>query len=113
MNAFNGTALCKPIDGVGMTGMMTQDSLTETALIKSAVSEKALKELWPVFTEEVLSRLHVGAREYGDESFHRNPGELCEEVLQELDDVMGWGFVLWCRVKRLQERLKSLEFPSV
>lgn len=94
-------------------------SRSRAVTLTSAASERALRELWPVFTEEVLaripagggrdpaeqwpifteevfSRLLIGARTYGDKSFSRDPAELCGEMLQELDDVMGWGFVLWC-----------------
>ena len=76
-------------------------------VVGSARSERALAELWPVFTEEVLARLYTGARTYGDGSFSRTPEELCAEILQELDDVMGWGFILWCRVREMMEGVEA------
>jgi hypothetical protein len=75
----------------------------------SPISEEAIGNLWPVFTEAVLSRLDTGAREYGDESFGRDPVELAGEIEQELMDVTGWSFVLFCRMKRLEKKIAALE----
>jgi hypothetical protein len=62
-------------------------------------------ESWPEFAAIVRRRLDVGAREYGDASFTRPPSELSGEIEQELLDVVGWGFVLWCRMQALRARL--------
>lgn len=53
------------------------------------------------FTDVLFKRLEAGEREYGDVSFQRPMGELVDEVCEELLDVCGWSFVMWCR---LQER---------
>ena len=57
------------------------------------------------FTQAVARRLEAGAREYGDASFSRPPAELVGEVLEELEDVAGWAYVAWCRVRDLEGRL--------
>ncbi len=63
--------------------------------------EAMLKE-FGVFVEAVETRLDKGAREYGERSFERPPGELVGEVMQELEDVVGWSFILWCRLRALE-----------
>jgi hypothetical protein len=56
---------------------------------------------WPEFVSEIRDRLEQGRRDYGDQSFLRNPGELAEEIRQELADVAGWAFILWSRLRRI------------
>ena len=74
-----------------------------------AVSEAAIRDQWPIFCEEVLARLAMGAREYGDASFAQPAEVLVTEIQQELFDVCGWGFILSCRVNALSEKLARLE----
>jgi len=57
------------------------------------------------FTSAVAHRLEAGEREYGGASFARSPGELVGEILEELEDVAGWAFVAWCRVRALEARM--------
>jgi len=59
--------------------------------------ERELMEFWLRLHE----RLEAGARNYGEVSFRRDPAELAGEIEQELLDVCGWAFVLWCRLRRL------------
>jgi len=59
--------------------------------------ERELVEFWLRLRE----RLEAGARNYGEVSFRREPAELAGEIEQELLDVCGWAFVLWCRLRRL------------
>ncbi len=60
---------------------------------------------WPAFSARVRERLEAGRTEYGDTSFERPPGELLEEIQQELCDVCGWSFILFERLERLRRRL--------
>jgi len=53
------------------------------------------------FWLRLRERLEAGAQSYGDASFRREPAELAGEIEQELLDVCGWVFVLWCRLRRL------------
>jgi hypothetical protein len=52
-------------------------------------------------------RLEVGAKVYGDHSFLRPPAELAGEIEEEILDICGWAFVLWCRLRRLGPRLAA------
>lgn len=62
---------------------------------------------YPSFAASVASRLAQGAKEYGDASFARDPGDLVGELQQELLDVMGWGYILWTRLEALRVRLDA------
>ena len=110
MNNFHGGPQClgeslSVVDG-GMVGRIPP-SVSRT--MSSAFSRRALEELWPVYVEEVRTRLVGGIETYGDGSFGRTPYELCEEVSQEQLDVMGWNFILWVRQRRLGEVLRISE----
>lgn len=72
----------------------------------SPASERAIKELFPVFTEAVHARLLTGARHYGDSSLQKSPAELVAEVEEELFDVMGWTFLLWLKMRAIAEKSK-------
>jgi hypothetical protein len=63
---------------------------------------------WPDFAQAVWTRLEKGRAEYGDASFKRPPEELAAEIEEELADVCGWAFVLWCRVGALRERIAGI-----
>lgn len=70
--------------------------------------EAAIRDLWPEFVAAVHRRLEVGAREYGDASFTLPASDLVAEIEQELLDVMGWGFILFCRLRVLRAKLDRL-----
>ena len=70
---------------------------------------RAIRELWPEYTAEIFNRLCVGAREYGDASFHKPIDVLAVEIEQEMYDVMGWGFILWCRLRKIRQAMSRLE----
>jgi hypothetical protein len=53
------------------------------------------------FMRSVEARLDKGVTDYGDQSFERSTGELLGEIREELEDVCGWVYVLWCRLQRL------------
>jgi hypothetical protein len=61
------------------------------------------------FVARLRARLEVGAREYGDRSFTRPAAEGVDEVQQELEDVAGWGLLLWIRLERLRGRVEHLD----
>lgn len=75
----------------------------------SGRSRDLIDKLYPVFTEEVLSRLEVGAVEYGDKSLDADSAKLLGEIEQEMFDVMGWGFLLWNRIQNLKAKLATIE----
>lgn len=53
-----------------------------------------------LFLERVRARLKKGAAEYGDESFNKPPEVLRQEILEEIEDICGWAYVLWVRVQK-------------
>jgi hypothetical protein len=52
------------------------------------------------FTSRVKERLRAGAVEYGDASFGRSMPSTAQEILQEIEDVAGWAFVMWVQMRR-------------
>lgn len=65
------------------------------------MKEKTLRE---EFLAAIAGRLEVGARDYGNESFHKPVAATEEEILAELLDVAGWAYVLWVQMRvRLQK----------
>ncbi len=62
---------------------------------------------WPDFVKRLEKRLATGHAEYGDESFAREPVDLLNEIIEEVDDIVGWGFVLGCRLQRLKEKVRE------
>lgn len=71
------------------------------------ISRDAICRKWPMYEAQVRYRLLAGAQQYGDNSFTRPPSELLKEIAEELMDVTGWAFILWCRVQEMQEKLKE------
>jgi hypothetical protein len=61
------------------------------------------------FVARLRARLERGAREYGDTSFRRPAGDLVDEIQQEIEDIAGWGLILWVRLERLRDRVEQLD----
>jgi hypothetical protein len=68
-----------------------------------------MPERWLEFVAAVERRLEKGAAVYGDRSFDLASPRLLDEVLEELEDVSGWSFVLWCRLRRIRDVLAFAE----
>lgn len=69
------------------------------------ISHDAIVRKWPMYQTMVRDRLLIGAEQYGDTSFGASPDKLLGEIQQELLDVTGWAFILWCRINELQQEL--------
>lgn len=67
----------------------------------SDVPEDRLEE----FLDVVHRRLEAGAREYANRSFDKLPGALAYEIEEEPADVVGWAFILWCRIRALRDHV--------
>lgn len=52
------------------------------------------------FVQQLRERLEAGAREYGDQSFVRPVAAIVAELEQELVDLPGWTYILWCQAAR-------------
>ena len=75
--------------------------------MKPSVLETAVDR----FVTRLRARLVAGAATYGDASFTRPAAELLDEVQQELEDVCGWGLILWLRLERLREAADRVVAP--
>ena len=56
------------------------------------------------FVRAVDARLAKGAQQYGDSSFSRPEDEIIRELQEELEDVAGWAFIMWLRLRRQWNR---------
>lgn len=63
---------------------------------------------WDMFIARVGQRLVQGQKEYGDKSFSREPLELLDEMQQELEDVAGWGIILWIRLEKMRQHIVKM-----
>jgi hypothetical protein len=57
------------------------------------------------FVSAVAARLEKGREAYGNRSFSRSPGELVDEIEEELLDVCAWSFILFSRLHELEQHL--------
>lgn len=53
------------------------------------------------------ARLDTGARQYGDRSFVRPAAVTLQEIDQELVDLPGWIYVLWCQAARKTDYVRD------
>ena len=75
------------------------------------LSDKLIAEEFPKFSETILKRLKIGADLYGDNSFIYPNTKLLREIEEELLDVCGWSFILWCKIHNLHQKMQDLN-PS-
>ena len=73
----------------------------------SADIYKVCMEDFEDFVGLVQARLSAGAKEYGDRSFSRHPMDLMNEIQEELLDICGWSYVLFTRLKKVQNALQE------
>lgn len=67
-----------------------------------------------VLEEQFIARLRErwkhGGSVYGEVSFRLPPLATAEEILQEVEDLAGWAFILWCQIsERLGAVLVAVE----
>lgn len=60
------------------------------------------------YQRRVRARIKAGAQEYGDTSFLSSPLALIEEIQQEIEDINGWGYILWVRLERMKRLASKL-----
>ena len=65
---------------------------------------------WEKFKFAMEARFRDGHHRYGDKVFTKDPTELLGEILQEAEDIIGWGFILRVRLQELM-RLAAEYYP--
>jgi len=66
------------------------------------------EEKFVPFVNALNEKMKKGFEEYGDGSFKRPPIELLDEIEQEAMDIVGWGYILWCRLEELKKECEKL-----
>lgn len=57
------------------------------------------------FAARLFERWRRGAVERGDASFDRPLATTADEMLQEVEDIAGWAFVLWVQLRMRLQRV--------
>lgn len=73
------------------------------------VSTYAITYMLPLYEQALHDRLVEGSKQYGDASFSCPARELIDQISEELLDVSGWAFILWCQLHDLTNKLKKEE----
>lgn len=87
---------------------MDAERMGEVQGMRAPLSDAAIAEDWPNYIGCVMSRLKNGKTTYGDSSFERPVAQLIDELQQEAEDLAGWGFVLWARLRKMRSDLEEL-----
>jgi len=73
-----------------------------------------MPETPPIYTQrwgkvalELLERLRKGHNEYGDASFTKPATTTLQELKEEALDIMGWGFILVCKLDDMAATLTN------
>ena len=64
---------------------------------------------WERFVAKVHARLVEGERVFDNKSLDKANIDLIDEIQQELEDIAGWGVLLWIRLERVKTLAKQLE----
>ena len=64
---------------------------------------------WERFASKVHARLVEGERVFDNRSLDKPHLDLIEEIQQELEDIAGWGVLLWIRLERIKTLAKQLQ----
>lgn len=64
---------------------------------------------WERFAAKVHARLVQGERVFDNRSLDKPHLDLIEEIQQELEDIAGWGVLLWIRLERVKTLAKQLD----
>lgn len=72
-------------------------------------SDRIISEHWSAYEDRVRARVEQGKRDYGDSSLNRPVSECLDELQQEIEDLNGWGFIIWARLEDIKRRLAASE----
>lgn len=65
--------------------------------------------MWRIFMCRVEERLKEGETQYGNKSYAKNPDALLNEIQQEVEDIAGWGAILWARLENMRHQIDSIK----
>jgi hypothetical protein len=65
------------------------------------------KKHFKKFVKLLDAKMLKGYKQYGDESFKREPSDLIGELQQEVIDISGWGMILYSRLEEMKLKLKK------
>ena len=57
------------------------------------------------FIARLQRRWQIGAQQYGDVSFDKPLARTAEEILAEIEDIAGWAFIAWTRIREQMRRV--------
>ena len=64
---------------------------------------------WERFAAKVHARLVEGERVFDNKGLDKPSIDLVDEIQQELEDIAGWGVLLWIRLERIKTLAKQLD----
>ena len=68
-----------------------------------------LQPHWERFSAKVHARLVEGERVFDNKALDKANLDLVDEIQQELEDIAGWGVLLWIRLERIKELAKQVD----
>lgn len=81
----------------------------DIATVIAPRSTEALNKYWDEYVACARKRLDDGCLTYGDRSYEMPLAKLVAELKMEANDLTGWGFLLFARLSKLEEYVRSLE----
>lgn len=68
-----------------------------------------LQPHWERFAAKVHARLVEGERVFDNRSLDKPNLDLVDEIQQELEDIAGWGVLLWIKLERVKALIKQVD----
>ncbi len=68
-----------------------------------------LQPHWERFAAKVHARLVEGERVFDNKGLDKSNLTLIDEIQQELEDIAGWGVLLWIRLERIKALAKQVD----
>jgi len=65
------------------------------------------KKYFKKFVDDLDAKMQKGYEEYGDKSFSKEPQQLIQELIEEVEDICGWGLILKVRLEQMKEVLNE------
>jgi len=59
------------------------------------------------FVKALNTKMEKGYQEYSDDSFNLPAENVIQEMIEETEDIAGWGLILWVRLQKMKEKLNE------